>query len=127
MKNKILLEEEIQTLLGKLSKTEPGTEDYKNIVDNITRLMDRQIEIEKVINDKYDKEDIRHIEYKIKSAELEMEKKDRLFKNILTAVSIGSGFIITIGGAWATFKFEETGTITSSIGKKVINRFFPSK
>ena len=127
MKFKTLLEEEIRKELEELGKCPITTKEYKDHVDGITMLMDRLIEFEKVEIDKYDKEDARFNEMKLKSAELEMEQKDRKTKNWLTGVSIGGGFVITAVGAWATFKFEETGTVTSLLGKGFINRLLPKK
>ena len=127
MRVKTLLEEEIQKELEELGKCQIDSEEYKTRVDGVTKLTDRLIEFEKVNNDKYDKEDVRYNELKLKTAELEMERKDRKVKNWLTGVSIGTGLLVTIGGTWATFKFEETGTVTSLLGRGFINRLLPKK
>lgn len=127
MKIKTLLEEEIQKELQILSKAQVKSDEYKSVLDGITKLTGLVIEFEKVDNDKYDKEDIRYNEYKVKHAELEMERKDRLVKNCLTGASIVTGIGLTIWGTCVTFKFEETGTITSSLGRGFINRILPKK
>lgn len=127
MKIKTLLEEEIRKEIEILGKAQPNSEEYKSTVDGVVKLTDLVIEFEKVDNDKYDKEDIRHNEYKTKYAELEMERKDRLVKNCLTGASIGTGVLLTIWGTLITFKFEETGTVTSLLGRGFINRLLPKK
>ena len=127
MKIKTLLQDEIKKEIEELSKCQVGTDEYKNRVDGITKLTDRVIEFDKVDNEKYDKEETRYNEVKLKSAELEMERKDRKTKNWLTGISIGTGFVITCVGSWATFKFEETGTITSLLGRTFIGRLIPKK
>lgn len=127
MKIKTLLEEEIRKEIELLGKTNVNTEEYKILVDGITKMTDRVIDFEKTDNEKYDKEDIRHIEYKTKHAELEMERKDRRTKNWISIGSIATGFIVTCVGTWATFKFEETGTVTSLLGRGFINRLIPKK
>lgn len=124
---KTLLEEEIRSEIGMLGKHEPTSAEYKALVDGVTKLTEQYNNLEKTNNDKYDREDARYNEMRVKDAELEMERKDRLVKNWLTGVSIGGGFVMTAVGAWATFKFEETGTITSILGRGFINRFLPKK
>ncbi len=127
MRIKSLLEEEIRKEIEILSKTQVNSEEHKAALDSVTKLTGQVIEFERVDNDKYDKEETRYNEYKAKNAELEMERKDRLVKNWLTGVSIGTGFVITCVGTWATFKFEETGTVTSLLGRSFIARLLPKK
>lgn len=124
---KTLLEEEIRSEIEMLGKHEPASAEYKALVDGVTRLTEQYNNLEKTNNDKYDKEDARYNEMRVKDAELAMERKDRLVKNWLTGFSIGGGFVMTAVGAWATFKFEETGTVTSLIGRGFINRLLPKK
>lgn len=127
MRIKSLLEEEIRKEIEILSKTKVNSEEHKAALDSVTKLTGQVIEFERVDNDKYDKEETRYNEYKAKNAELEMERKDRLVKNWLTGASIGTGFVITCVGTWATFKFEETGTVTSLLGRSFIARLLPKK
>lgn len=127
MKIKTLLENEIQNEIEELGKCPIGTDEYKTRVDGVTKLTDRLIEFEKVNNDKYDREDTRYNEFQLKTAELEMERKDRKVKNWLTGVSMGTGFVVTCLGTWATFKFEETGTVTSLLGRTFIGRLVSKK
>lgn len=124
---KTLLEEEIRSEIEMLGKHGPASAEYKALVDGVTKLTEQYNNLEKTNNDKYDKEDARYNEMRVKDAELAMERKDRLVKNWLTGVSIGGGFVMTAVGAWATFKFEETGTVTSILGRGFINRFLPKK
>ena len=58
---------------------------------------------------------------------MEDDKKDRLVKNCLTGASILSGIGVTVWGALKSWKFEETGTVTSTAGRKFINNLFSKK
>ena len=106
-----LLREEIESEFKELSKITPGGEDYKVAVDGITKLMDRAIEMEKNEIDRQDR-----------MKQMEDEKKDRFVKNLLTGVGTIGGLVVTIWGAKKAWKFEETGTVASPVGRNFINK-----
>lgn len=118
---------EIEDELDELSKMEVGTDQHKIAVDELTKLMDRAIELEKVENDAEDKKETRENENTLRLKQMEDEKKDRLIKNCLTGASIISGIGVTIWGALKSWKFEETGTVTSTAGRKFISNLFSRK
>lgn len=111
-----LLLEEISNLFNHLESLEPGTEDYAKTNDELVRLMDRAIKMESFA-----------IENANKQKEMEDENKDRIVKNVLTGVSIVGGFALTVWGTIKSIKFEETGTITTIMGRGFINKLLPKK
>lgn len=117
-----LLREEIESEFKELSKITPGGEDYKVAVDGITKLMDRAIELEKNEIDRQDRIDARDSENEFKTKQMEDEKKDRFVKNLLTGVGTIGGLVVTIWGAKKAWKFEETGTVASPVGRSFINK-----
>lgn len=117
-----LLREEIESEFKELSKIAPGGEDYKVAVDGITKLMDRAIEMEKNEIDRQDRIDARDSENELKTKQMEDEKKDRFVKNLLTGVGTIGGLVVTIWGAKKAWKFEETGTVASPVGRSFINK-----
>ena len=117
-----LLREEIESEFKELSKITPGGEDYKVAVDGITKLMDRAIELEKNEIDRQDRIDARDSENEFKTKQMEDEKKDRFVKNLLTGVGTIGGLVVTIWGAKKAWKFEETGTVASPVGRNFINK-----
>ena len=117
-----LLREEIESELKELSKITPGGEDYKVAVDGIAKLMDRAIEMEKNEIDRQDRIDARDSENEFKTKQMEDEKKDRFVKNLLTGVGTIGGLVVTIWGAKKAWKFEETGTVASPVGRSFINK-----
>ena len=119
MEIKTLLETEVQREIENLKGLEFGDESYKDAVDGVTKLADRVIEIEKVQNEIRDKE--------IKLKEIEDEQKDRLIKNCLTGVSIATGIGLTVWGTLKSLKFEETGTVTTIMGRGFISKLLPRK
>ena len=117
-----LLREEIESEFKELSTITPGGENYKVAVDGITKLMDRAIEMEKNEIDRQDRIDARDSENEFKTKQMEDEKKDRFVKNLLAGVGTIGGLVVTIWGAKKAWKFEETGTVASPVGRSFINK-----
>ena len=117
-----LLREEIESEFKELSTITPGGENYKVAVDGITKLMDRAIEMEKNEIDRQDRIDARNSENEYKTKQMEDEKKDRFVKNLLAGVGTIGGLVVTIWGAKKAWKFEETGTVASPVGRSFINK-----
>lgn len=141
---KTLLDEEISNELETLGELEIGSEAYKTTVDGITKLMDKKIELEKSereakVKDRdynldvkkaeteaADKAKSREIEAK-KLEQIENDKKDQLFKNGIAIAGIVVPSLITIWGTFKTLKFEETGTVTTIMGRGFVNKLIPKK
>lgn len=134
-----LLREEIALEFDGLRAIEIGTTEYKNAVEGLSKLMDRAIEMEKITQEHEEKCKNREFEikkleaereekcknrefdYTMKIMQMESEDRDRLIKNIISGVTVGSGIVLTVWGTLKTLKFEETGVITTSAGRKFIN------
>lgn len=141
---KTLLDEEISNELESLGHLDIGSEEYKTTVDGITKLMDKKIELEKSERDAKVKD--RDYELEVKKAEVEAadktksreieskkleqienDKKDQLFKNGIAIAGIVVPSLITIWGTFKTLKFEETGTVTTIMGRGFVGKLIPKK
>lgn len=122
-----MLREEIQDEITGLGKLELGSEEYKTTVDGVTKLLDKANELKKIDADARDRAENREIEIQFKTEQMQDDKKDRIVKNILTAISIGGGFILTVWGANKSWKFEETGTVTNGPGREFMKKLFRMK
>ena len=122
-----MLREEIQDEITRLGKMELGSEMYKTTVDGVTKLLDRVNEMKKIDAEARDRAESREIEIQFKNEQMQDDKKDRIVKNILTALSIGGGFVLTVWGANKSWKFEETGTVTNGPGKEFMKKLFRMK
>lgn len=111
MNIKTLLDVEIEEKSLKLANMEPDTKEYDAAVDSLTKLMDRRIEIEKLELSEAQTE-----------KQMKEERKSRFVKNLIDVGAIVVPAAITIWGACVSFKFEETGTITTSIGRKFMDK-----
>ena len=124
---KKMLHEEIESQFYGLEGIEIGSEAYRNAVDGLSKLMDREIEISKLQAEREDKLESRAIETRLKNRQLMDDKTDKIIRNGLTAAGLVVTAGLTVWGTLKTFKFEETGTITSSIGRGFIQRLTPRK
>ena len=122
-----LLHEEIQDGFDALSKMERGTEIHKTTVDEVAKLFDKAIEIEKIEIEAKDKAKSREIEASLKRAQMEEDRKDRRFKNGIAVGGIVLPLAVTIWGTFKTLKFEEEGTVTTMMGRGFINKLIPKK
>lgn len=126
-RTKKMLHEEIESQFEGLEGIEIGSEAYRNAVDGLSKLMDREIEISKLQAEREDKLESRAIETRLKNRQLMDDKTDKIIRNGLTAAGLVITAGLTVWGTLKTFKFEETGTITSSIGRGFIQRLTPRK
>ena len=107
---------EIEDRLDDISRLDPTTKEYTAAVDSMTKLMDRAIEIEKLEASES------HNEKQMKE-----EHNSRLVKN---GIDIGLGLLPIAVGIWGTkvcLKFEETGTITTTVGRKILDKVLSFK
>lgn len=111
-----LLHEEIEHRLKDLGGMDPKSDEYKSAIDGTAKLIDRAIEIDKFNKECEDKTECR-----------EFDKKDRLAKNIISGAGIVIPTVLTIWGTLKSLKFEETGTVTTAIGRGFINKLLPKK
>lgn len=113
MNMETLLYEEIETEFNELAKMTPGEANHAKAVDSLTKLMDRAIEMEKVTASEA-------------QAEKQMieDRKSRIVKNLIDIGGVVLPLAVTVWGAKVSFKFEETGTITSAAGRQFIQKLF---
>lgn len=139
-----MLMDEVECELAKLNKMEAGGDKYKATVDGVTKLTDKYIELKKLSQqeaENAEKRKIQEAELKLKEKQVNNEEididlkeqqilaeiKSDKFKNRLSVVTFGVSTAVTVAGVVATFIFDEKGTITSTLGRKLIERVLPKK
>lgn len=138
MSVKNLLLSEIESQIEALDDLEFGSDAHKAAVDDLTKLLSKLNEMEKIESERQEAIKNREVETELKAKQYEAEnelkakqieedKKDHFVKNCLTAVSVIGGFAVTIWGTYKSIKFEETGTITTIMGRGFINKLLPKK
>ena len=112
MNSRNMLDKETESLLEKLKGFSPESEQYKAIIDRLDTLYRLRIEEDKSV-----------VSYSIEKSKTDNEK----FLGYLKVGSeIGLGVLSFAGAVWfATkgFKFEETGTFTSTIFRNGMGKF----
>ena len=118
MDNQTKLDEVIGDGLEYLKGVEKGSDSYYKSVDALTKLLDKDNERKKLEYERYEKSEAQRAEQCLKVMQIKEDRIDKIVKNSLTLISVVGGFWITVWGATKSWKFEETGTITSSPGRK---------
>lgn len=118
---------EIANEFESLSKMELGTDEYRNTVDGITKLVDRAIEMERLNVDIHEKELVRESDTDLRLKAMDDERFDRVVKNCLTAAGILIPTAVTIWGTLKSIEFEKEGTITTIMGRGFIQKLLPKK
>lgn len=131
---KELLNEEIAAQIEALSDLQSGTKEKSMAIDDLTKLYKLRIEENKSewdADEKYyrrvmdDESNIK--DYNFKERQITEQVKDRYFKVGIAATELLIPLMFYGIWMYKGFKFEETGTFTSSTFKGLINRFRPTK
>ena len=122
-----LIDEELETEIESLEGMSLGTEEYKVTVDGIGKLLDRSIELKKLEIETDEKIKTREFEQDLKIKQMEADKKDRFWKNVLTTLGIAIPAGCGIWGGIQNLKFEETGSFTALSGRTIMNSMFKFK
>lgn len=129
-----LLSEEIAAEIQALSGLNSGSKEKSTAIDDLTKLYKLRIEENKSIWDADEKYNRRVMEDEanarddeVKRTQIAEQVKDRYFRVGIAAAELMIPLMFY--GIWMKkgFKFEETGTITSSTFKGLISRFRPTK
>lgn len=122
-----LLEEEIKREIRDLSTLEPGSKEKSTAIEDLAKLYRLRIEETRNEWDFNEKYESRDSDMQFKKNQLEEQVKDRYFRLGVEAAGIILPLIFY--GIWMRkgFKFEETGTFTSTTFRSLFNRFRPTK
>lgn len=125
--NKQLLEEEIARLFNELSDLDFDSEEYKTTMNELVKLIDRSNEVQKIEIEHDDKVKSRERDYELKRKQMDIDKKDRMIDHTIAAAGILIPSFLTIWGTILSLKFEETGSVTTIMGRGFINKLLPKK
>jgi hypothetical protein len=122
-----LLEEEIKAEIRDLSTLEPGSKEKSTAIEDLAKLYKLRIEETKNEWDFNEKYESRDSDIQFKKDQLEEQVKDRYFRFGVEAAGIILPLIFYAIWMKRGFKFEETGTYTSTTFRGLFNRFKPTK
>lgn len=107
---------EIEEKLDEVNELDPTTKEYGMAVDSVTKLIDRAIEIEKLETSEIQNE-----------KQMKEERKSRLVKNLIDVSGIILPLAVTLWGVKASLYFEDSNTVTTTVGRKFMDRMFNFK
>lgn len=121
------LDDVIEKRLKEFDYYDLDSENTKPAVEAIEKLYKLKIEERKVEGELYEKQKTRENEEDVKNKELYEKRVDRWVNGAITVASTAASLVFY--GIWMNkgFKFEETGTFTSTTFKGLFNRFRPMK
>ncbi len=122
-----LLEEEIKAEIRDLSTLEPGSKEKSTAIEDLAKLYKLRIEETKNEWDFTEKYESRNSDIQFKKDQLEEQVKDRYFKFGVEVASIILPLIFYAAWMKRGFRFEETGTYTSTTFRSLFNRFKTTK
>lgn len=122
-----LLEEEIKREIRDLSTLEPGSKEKSTAIEDLAKLYRLRIEETRNEWDFNEKYESRDSDMQFKKNQLEEQVKDRYFRLGVEAAGIILPLIFYAVWMKRGFKFEETGTYTSTTFRGLFNRFRPTK
>lgn len=105
------LDAAIEKKSKELETLDPGSKEYVAVADIIDKLTNHRIELEKLETSKTQTE-----------KQMIEDRKSRIVKDIIDVLGIVLPLAVTIWGALVSFKFEEEGTITTSVGRKFMDK-----
>ena len=124
---KELLEGEIKSEIENLSYLTYGTDEHTVAVDNLSKLYKLKIEEARNERELAESERTREIEMQLRREQTEEQVKDRYIKLCMDAAGIVLPLLFYASWMKKGFKFEETGTFTSTTFRGLFSRFRPSK
>lgn len=122
-----LLGEEIKTEIRNLSTLEAGSKEKSTAIEDLAKLYRLRIEETRNEWDFNEKYESRDSDIQFKKDQLEEQVKDRYFRLGVEAASIILPLIFYAAWMKRGFRFEETGTYTSTTFRGLFNRFKPTK
>ena len=135
MSTKALLEEEIQSTIGEISRLDVGSEEHGTATEALAKLLDKYNAMERLeveIREKYDSKEaetaLKEAEYALKEEQFKHDKRDALIKNILTGVQVvARGIMIPVWGVKAAAKYEEEGVFKNVWTRAAITDILPKR
>lgn len=115
-----LVTKEIIRLSEKLEQLEPGTDEYAKVNNELIKLTKEAIEMEKFHIEQGDKAANRESDRELKLKQMKGENASRWIGHVLAAIGTLGSMGLYVWCANKSWRFEETGTITNTPGRKSI-------
>lgn len=105
------LNEEIKTLLENMSKLDPASDGYAAMAKNLSILMDKAIECEKI-----------HVDEAKACSQLNLDNKHRFMQFGVTVFQALSGLVVSTGLGLLWLRYDSSGHIPSGASRKYMDK-----
>lgn len=116
------LRDELVSQIEELGRTEFGSEKYKVGVQGVSQITDSLIELAK-LDQEDEKIEVERKKLDVEFQKLEDDRADKKSRNRISVLSVVTPAAIAVVGGVAMFVYEERGSITSQVGRKIIDKY----
>ena len=110
---------------NKLEGCTSENENYKLLLEERDKVRNELIKFEQANIDADLKKRQLETEAKIKADQIEAENKREKIRNQITIGTFAVSTIISVLALYKTFKFDESASVTSTLGKNILNGVVP--
>lgn len=121
------LSEEIEKELEDLQRMKLGSDEHRTAVDELTKLVDRYNEMEKLEGEREEKAANRLIDDEFKTAQAKRDTINKWIDHVIAIAGIILPLAVTIWGTKASFRFEKEDSVTTIMGRGFVNKLLPKK
>lgn len=121
------MDEEIAARLLEMSTMDAKSDEYRKVNDNVCKLIDERLGMERLDVESQEKAEAREIEKELKLKQMEEDRKDRRWKNGIAIASLAASTGLAIWGTMTCLNFEKDCTWSTIIGKAWNGRLLPKK
>lgn len=121
------LSEEIEKELEDLQRMKLGSDEHRTAVDELTKLVDRYNEMEKLEGEREEKAANRLIDDEFKTAQAKRDTINKWIDHVIAIAGIVLPLAVTIWGTKASFRFEKEDSVTTIMGRGFVNKLLPKK
>lgn len=121
------LSEEIEKELEDLQRMKLGSDEHRTAVDELTKLVDRYNEMEKLEGEREEKAANRLIDDEFKTAQAKRDTINKRIDHVIAIAGIVLPLAVTIWGTKASFRFEKEDSVTTIMGRGFVNKLLPKK
>ena len=91
-----------------------GSNEYEVAAEELDKIRNELIKLEQINQDN-----------SVKLSQIDAENKREKTRNIINVGTFAVTTIVSVYGLWKTFKFDEEGTVTSTLGRGILNGIVP--
>ena len=121
------LSEEIEKELEDLQRMKLGSDEHRTAVDELTKLVDRYNEMEKLDGEREEKAANRLNDDEFKTAQAKRDTINKWIDHVIAIAGIVLPLAVTIWGTKASFRFEKEDSVTTIMGRGFVNKLLPKK